>query len=158
GHSMVSTSVYSSEDVSQSAKVHVIKVITEAKAAEERYASLFSQMHEGVFTSTPEGRIVDCNEAFVTMLGYSHKEDILALDVVDSLYVDPDHREKFRGEISRQGFVRNFEYLLRRKDGKEINVMESSFATRDASGNIERYQGVLLDVTEMKRAEEEIRR
>ncbi len=158
GYSMVSTSVYSGGDASHDGKVHVIKDITEAKAAEERYASLFSQMHEGVFTSTPQGRIIDCNEAFVSMLGYSRKEEILALDVAEALYVDPDHREKFLSETSRHGFVRNFEYRLRRKDGKEISVIESSFATRDAAGNIERYQGVVLDVTEMKRAEEEIRR
>src|SRR5262249_23581026 len=115
-------------------------------------------MHEGVFASTPDGKIVDCNEAFVRMLGYASKEEVLKLDVVESLYVDPDHREKFLSEITRQGYVRNFEYLLRRKDGREINVIESSFATRDAAGEIDRYQGVLLDVTDMKRAEDEIRR
>src|SRR5215472_1177604 len=156
GYSMVSTSANSSE--AQNSKVHVIKDITEAKAEEERYASLFSHMHEGVFTSTPEGRIIDCNEAFVTMLGYSSKQEIQELDVTKALYVNPDHREKFLSETSRHGFVRNFEYVLRRKDGKEINVIESSFATRDTAGNVERYQGVVLDVTEMKRAEEEIRR
>ncbi len=57
-----------------------------------------------------------------------------------------------------QGFVRNFEILLRCKDGRKIHVIESSFATRSPSGTIERYQGVVLDVTEMKRAEDEIRR
>src|SRR5262249_49879960 len=154
GYSMVSTAVY----MAQNSKVHVIKDITETKTAEERYASLFSQMHEGVFSSTPEGRIIDCNEAFVTMLGYSSKQEIQELDVTKALYVNPDHREKFLSEASQHGFVRNFEYVLRRKDGKEIHVIESSFATRDAAGNVERYQGVVLDVTERKRAEEEIRR
>src|SRR5260370_999624 len=158
GYSMVSTSVYSGEDASHDGKVHVIKDITEAKAAEERYASLFSQMHEGVFTSTPQGRIIDCTQAFSSMLGYSRNEEILPLHVAQPLYVDPAHREKFLSETSRHGFARNFEYRLRRKDGKTISVIESSFATRDAAGNIERYQGVVLDVTEMKRAEEEIRR
>jgi two-component system NtrC family sensor kinase len=157
GFSVISTSAYSG-DASRGGTIHVIKDITEAKAAEERYTSLFNHMHEGVFTSTPEGKIVDCNDAFVRMLGYSSKDEILTLDVVESLYVDPDHRDKFLSEISRQGYVRNFEYLLRRKDGKEIHVIESSFATRDANGEIERYQGVVLDVTEMKRAEDEIRR
>jgi len=56
--------------------VHVIKDITEAKASEERYTSLFNHMHEGVFASTPNGKLVDCNEAFVRMLGYSNKEEV----------------------------------------------------------------------------------
>ena len=91
-------------------------------------------------------------------LGYESKEEILAMDVAHSVYVDSEDRNKFLTEISRQGFVRNFEILLRRKDGRKINVIESSFATRAPNGKIERYQGVVLDVTEMKRAEDEIRR
>ena len=156
GYSVVSSSRYTVEG-GQGA-IHVIKDITEARAADERYTSLFNHMHEGVFASTPEGKIVDCNEAFVRMLGYASKDEMLALEQVQSIYVDQESRERFLSEMSRQGFVRNFEYELRRKDGKEISVIESSFATRDPAGRIERYQGVLMDVTEMKRAEDEIRR
>lgn len=158
GYSVVSTSAYTGEDHSRVGTVHVIKDITESRAADERFTSLFNHMHEGVFVSTPEGKILDCNEAFVRMLGYDSKEDILKLDVAQSVYVDTEDRKKFLNEISRQGFVRNFEILLRCKDGRKINVIESSFATRAPSGKIERYQGVVLDVTEMKRAEDEIRR
>lgn len=158
GYSIVSTSAYAGEDPARPGTVHIIKDLTEARATEERYAVLFNHMQEGVFVSTPEGKVVDCNEAFVKMLGYSSKEEILKLDVVQSLYVNPDHRERFVSEMSHHGHVRNFEYLLRRKDGREINVIESSVATRDPGSKSERYQGIVLDVTEMKRAEEEIRR
>lgn len=157
GYSVVSTSSYSSEGMVGGA-VHVIKDITAARAADERYTSLFNHMHEGVFVSTPGGKILDCNEAFVGMLGYSSKEELLSLDVIQSLYVNQEDRGKFLSEISRHGYIRNFEYRLRRKDGQEITVIESSFATRDPAGRIERYQGVLMDITEMKRAEDEIRR
>jgi PAS domain S-box-containing protein len=156
GYSVVSSSRYTAEGAQGA--IHVIKDITEAKASDERYTSLFNHMHEGVFASTPEGKIVDCNEAFVRMLGYGSKDEMLALEQIQSIYVDQEGRARFLSEMSRQGFVRNFEYQLRRKDGKEISVIESSFATRDPAGRIERYQGVLMDVTEMKRAEDEIRR
>src|SRR5580765_1371560 len=158
GYSVVSTSAYTGEDHSRVGTVHVIKDITEAKAAEERFTSLFNHMHEGVFVSTPDGKIQDCNEAFVRMLGYDSKEDILKLDVAHSIYVDAEDRNRFRSEMDRRGFVRNFEILLRCRDGRKIHVIESSVATRAPSGQIERYQGVVLDVTEMKRAEDEIRR
>jgi PAS domain S-box-containing protein len=158
GYSVVSTSAYTSGDHSRGGTVHVIKDIAEAKAAEERFTALFNHMHEGVFVSTPEGKILDCNEAFVRMLGYSSKEEVLKLDVGETLYVDLEDRRKFLREISRQGYVRNFEIVLRCRDGEKITVIESSFATRGPSGKIERYQGLVLDVTEMKRAEDEIRR
>jgi two-component system NtrC family sensor kinase len=158
GFSMVSTSEYPGEAGSPAGTVHIVKDVTEAKAVEERYASIFDHMHEGVFVSTPEGKILDCNRAFVDMLGYPNKEELMKLDVVESLYVDAEHRERFMRLMDDQGFVRNFEFLLRRQDGKQIHVIESSFASRSATGEIERYQGILLDVSEMKRAEEEIRR
>ena len=158
GYSVVSTSRYAADEGTRGAVVHVIKDITEARAADERYTSLFNHMHEGVFASTPDGKIVDCNDAFVRMLGYGSKDELLSLDVNQCLYVYPADREKFLTEMSRHGFVRNFEYQLRRKDGQEITAIESSFATHDPAGRIERYQGVVLDVSEMKRAEDEIRR
>src|SRR6478609_708666 len=158
GYSVVSTSAYTGEDQSRAGTVHVIKDITEAKAAEERFTSLFNHMHEGVFVTTPDGKILDCNEAFVRMLGYDSKEDILKLDVAHSIYVDAEDRNRFRSEMDRRGFVRNFEILLRCRDGRKIHMIESSVATRAPSGQIERYQGVVLDVTETKRAEDEIRR
>jgi len=158
GYSVVSSSRYTVGASNSSGAVHVIKDITQARAADERYTSLFNHMHEGVFASTPHGKILDCNEAFVRMLGFSSKEEVLSIDVIQSIYVDQGDRTKFLNEMARQGYVRNFEYQLRRKDGKEISVIESSFATRDPAGRIERYQGVLMDVTEMKRAEDEIRR
>jgi two-component system NtrC family sensor kinase len=158
GYSMVSTSAYTGENPARPGTVHVIKDLTKTRATEERYAALFNHMQEGVFVSTPEGKVVDCNDAFVKMLGYASKEELLNLDLVESLYVDAQQRERFLGEMAKRGHVRNFEYLLRRKDGHLINVIESSVATREPGSRIERYQGIVLDVTDMKRAEEEIRR
>ena len=62
------------------------------------------------------------------------------------------------GRWSARDHLRNYEVALRRKDGAAITLLENSFATRDANGKIERYQGFLLDITEKKRAEEEMRR
>src|SRR5205807_4899234 len=105
-----------------------------------------------------EGKVVDCNEAFLLMLGYANKEELLKLDVRQALYVHPEERDEFLRLMGQHGFVRNFEYMLRRKDGTHVNVIESSFATHAENGEIERYQGVVLDVTEKKRAEDEVRR
>src|SRR5437899_12908312 len=55
-------------------------------------------------------------------------------------------------------YVRSCEVTCRRRDGSLLLAVESSFATRDATGNIERYQGFVLDMTEKRRAEDEMRR
>ena len=158
GYSVVSSSSYSGHD-SEGGMVHVIKDVTDIRIAEERYKALFDHMQEGVFVSSPQGKILDCNDAFVKMFGYSSKDELLELDAAQVLYIDPEDRRKFLEEMARHGFVRKFEYSLRHKDGRRVAVVESSFATRDpATGAIERYQGVILDVTEQKRAQDEIRR
>src|ERR1700687_2359905 len=115
-------------------------------------------MQEGVFVATPEGKLLDCNDAYIRMLAHTSREELLALNVDAELYAAQEQRDVFRREVELHNYVRNFEVTLRRKDGTLLTAMESSFATRDAGGKIERYQGFLLDMTEKKRAEDEIRR
>lgn len=158
GYSMVSTSSYSEQGGKQKGTIHVIRDTTDRRSAEERYRLLFEQVQQGVFVATPEGKLLDCNDAFVQMLGYETREELMALDINKEVYVSPEQREAFRKEIDAHNFVRNFEVTLRRKDGAQMTASESSFATRDSAGHIERYQGFVLDVTEKKRAEDEMRR
>jgi two-component system NtrC family sensor kinase len=158
GHSMVSSSSYTEQGTKQKGTVHVVRDISDRRAAEEKYRLLFEQMQEGVFVATVEGKLLECNDALVRMLGYSSREDLIAINIEHGLYTSPEQREAFRREIGLRNYVRNFEVSLRRKDGTLLTALENSFASRDHSGKIERYQGFLLDITEKKRAEDEIRR
>jgi PAS domain S-box-containing protein len=158
GYSVASTSTYAEQGSKQKGIIHVVRDITERRAAEQKYRSLFEQVHEGVFVTTPEGNLLDCNDAFVQMLGYPGRGALLSLNVDADLYTSAEQRRIFRREVEAHNFVRNFEVTLRRKDGSLLTAVESSFAIRDQEGKIERYQGFLLDITEQKRAEDEIRR
>lgn len=158
GFAMVSTSSYLEQGGKQRGTIHVVRDITDGRIAEEKYRMLFEQVQEGVFVATPEGKLLDCNDAFVRMLGHNSREELMALNVDRELYASTEQRETFRREVELHNFVRNFEVTLKRKDGAMITAVESSFATRDKSGKIERYQGFLLDITEKKHAEDEIRR
>jgi len=158
GFSQVSTSSYNEQESRHVGTVHIIKDVTEHRAIAERYRMLFEQVQEGVFISAPDGRLLDCNDAFVRMLGYGSKEELLKLDIPTQLYADPKVRSALLGEIDEKGYLRSFEITLRRKDGTSVPVLETSFARRDESGAVLTYQGFLLDMTEKKRAEDEIRR
>jgi PAS domain S-box-containing protein len=158
GFSVASTSTYTDQGTKQKGTIHVIRDITERRAAEQKYRSLFEQVQEGVFVASPDGKLLDCNDAFVRMLGHSSREELLGKNVDTEFYASPEQRVIFRQEVEAHNFVRNFEVNLRRKDGSQLAALESSFATRDAAGHIDCYQGFLLDVTEKKQAEDEIRR
>ena len=137
--------------------VHVLKDISERKRAEEKYRTLISNVQEGVFISTPQGRFLDFNDAFLRMTGYASREELMNLDA-SALYVNPADRDRLKKLLSDYGSVADFEFEIRRKDRETRTVLESSNAVRDAAGNIIAYQGFMLDITERKRAEQEIRR
>ena len=158
GFSVVSTSSYTEQGSPQKGIMHVVRDITDRRSAEEKYRLLFEQVQEGVYVANPLGQLIDCNDAFVHMLGYSQREELLVLNLNTEICVDPKQREAFRREIEDHNYVRNFDVTLRRKDGTLLLAAESSFATRDVAGNIERYQGFVLDMTEKRRAEDEMRR
>jgi two-component system NtrC family sensor kinase len=158
GQSVVSTSSYAEQGTQQRGTIHVVRDTTEHHAAEEKYRMLFEQAQEGVFVATLDGKLLDCNDAFVTMLGYTSRDELMALDLGGVLYAVAEERETFRKELEAHNYVRNFEVTVRRKDATLLTVAQSCFASRDAGGQIERYQGFVLDVTEKKRSEDEMRR
>jgi PAS domain S-box-containing protein len=158
GQSVVSTSTYAEHGSQLKGTIHVVHDTTARQIAEEKYRMLFEQVQEGVFVATPDGDLLDCNDAFVTMLGYSSRDELMALDMGSVLHAVPEEREAFLKEIKAHNYVRNFEITVRRKDGTLLVVAQSCFATRDSNGDIERYQGFVLDITEKKRSEDEMRR
>jgi PAS domain S-box-containing protein len=138
--------------------IHVLKDFTSRRQAENKFRTLFEKVQEGVFISTPEGRFVDFNDAFMRILGYESHDDLLGADLPAQLYVDPADRERRQRLLQEYGEVVDFEFDFLRLDGEVRTAHESSFATRDDSGAVVAYQGFLLDVTDQKQAEIDVRR
>ncbi len=136
--------------------IHVLKDFTSRKQAEDKYRMLFEKGHEGVFISTPDGTLVDFNDSFMHILGYESHDELCRVPAAD-IYVDAADRERLKRLLHEYGEVMDFEFQFRRADGEIRTAQESSFVTRDPSGAVVAYQGFLLDVTEQKRAELDIR-
>jgi len=157
GYFLTSNSTIADPAGRQLGIVHVLKDISDRKRAEEKYRTLVSNVQEGVFISTPQGRFLDFNDAFLRMSGYATREELVNLDVA-RLYANPPDRERLKKLLLDHGSVADFEFDMLRKDGDVRTVLESSNAVKDAAGNVIAYQGFLLDITERKRAEQDIRR
>jgi two-component system NtrC family sensor kinase len=158
GYFLASNSTFADPSGLQLGTVHVLKDITDRKRAEEKYRTLVSSVQEGVFISTPQGRFLDFNDALLRMTGYDNREELLAVDIPSAFFANTSDREKLKKLLHQHGTVADFEFEMRRKDGEIRNMLESSIAIRDAAGNVTAYQGFLLDITERKQAEYEIRR
>src|SRR5207248_10786106 len=158
GRSVVSTSFISPSQSAPAGTIHIISDITEQAAAEERYRRLFHGIREGVFITTADGRILDCHDALVNMLGYSSRTELMQVNMWQISTADVEHRQVFEHAMATRGFVQNHEVSVRRKDGHVLTALETSFVTRDPASRSTTYQGFLIDVTETRRAEEQVRR
>jgi PAS domain S-box-containing protein len=158
GFFLASNSTFTDPAGQKLGTVHVLKDITDRKRAEEKYRTLVSNVQEGVFISTPQGRFLDFNDALMRIVGYENRDELMAVDISKKLYVNPSDRERLKRLLQEHNAVADFEFEMRRKDGEVRTAMESSIAVRDATGNVTAYQGFILDITERKRAEQEIRR
>jgi PAS domain S-box-containing protein len=128
--------------------------ITEQREKELRFTELFETLQEGVYFSTPEGQLQDANPALVSMLGYAEKKELLSVEPA-ALSFEGGSAVLGRA-VDDRGSVRTREIKLRRKDGKPAIFLDSSRAVWDASGNIIRYQGTLVDITEKRNMERQL--
>lgn len=124
---------------------------------QDRYLALFNSIPLGLYRTTPEGQIVNANNALVEMLGFPDKESLLAYAAFD-LYVDPQERQKEKEMLASEEVVRDFEVRLRRLDGKIIWVRDNTHAVKDSEGKILYCDGILEDITAQKQAGEELQR
>jgi PAS domain S-box-containing protein len=158
GYFLASNSQFTDPAGRKLGTVHVLKDITERKKAEEKYRTLVASVQEGVFIATIQGRFLDFNAALMHITGYENRDELLGLDIGQQLYVNAAERDRLKKLLTEHGAVNDFEFDIRRKDGEIRTVSESSTAVRDAAGSLIAYQGFLLDVSDRRRAEQQIRR
>lgn len=129
--------------------------VTEQHEKELRFTELFETLQEGVYFSSPDGRLLDANPALVSMLGHVKKDDLLAVNPA-ALSFEASQESVLGRAVDDRGGVRTREVKLRRKDGSAAMFLDSSRAVWDTSGNIIRYQGTLVDITEKRKMEREL--
>jgi PAS domain S-box-containing protein len=129
------------------------------KRSEEKYRTIFENAVEGIFQATPDGRYLSVNPALARIHGFNSPEEMMAsvTDIAHQLYVDPSRRATLKHLIEKDGSVRNFEIMMRRRDGSLHWVSNTAHAIRDDRGAILYYEGTTEDITARKFAEEELK-
>jgi len=124
----------------------------ELRASEQRYRLLFERNLAGVYRTTLDGRVLDCNKSYARIFGYDSQEEALARRA-SGLYFDAADREKFIAQLREQGTLINAEWCLRRKDGSPVWILENSSLIEGEEDAPTSIQGTLVDITKRKRAE-----
>ncbi len=122
--------------------------------SEERYRNLFEGAMEGIFQSSPEGKVLAANEVCARMLGYGSGADVVA-EVVDSarqVWAQPDERSCFTALLCEKGVVRGYECQFVCKDGRRIWVSLSGQLVLGHDGEVVCYEGFVEDITDRHEA------
>jgi len=125
------------------------------KEAEAKYRTIFEDSKDMVYITSIDGEVLDVNQAGVDLFGYGSKEEMMQVYVRDT-FLNPEDRKRFRNEIRKEWFVKDFEVKLKKKDGTPIDVLITANARRDDSGKIISYEGTIKDISDRKMMEDEL--
>ncbi len=130
-------------------KEKLSKLLDDLMLTEERYRSIFENASVGIYRTTPEGKIIIANPALVKMLKYPSFEVLAKTD----LEVHDFPRNIFKKRIEKEEVIIGMETEWERYDKTKICISESSWLTRDKTGKVLFYDGVVEDISERKQAE-----
>lgn len=125
--------------------------------SEKKYREITENMLVGVYQVTLDGKLLFANKKISEMFGYdSTKELIAAINSVEELYARSEERKTITDEIIGKGFIKNKAVEFKRKDGQSVWIKMNARRTINNDGTII-LEGLMEDVTEFKRMEEQLR-
>ena len=133
-----------------------IKTEWSLRDSEVRFRTLFDESKDVFYISTTEGRFLDINPAGVELFGYASKEELLDVNIGRELYAYPQDRKRFCDLVDATGYTKDYEVLMKRKNGEKLWVLITSTALRDHRGIVTGFRGVIRDVTEHKKLEQQL--
>ena len=130
------------------------------RIAEENYRSIFENALEGIFQASPDGRYISVNPTMANIYGYSSPDEMIAsvTEIGTQIWVDPNCLDNLQRRFEEHGSLKDIELQVYRKDGSIIWVEENTRAVLDSNANLLYFEGIVQDITQRKRQEEELKR
>ena len=146
--------------------ISVVRDITERKNiekalrdSEEKLRLTFESMNDCLIIVNLQGRVLDVNEAAIKMAGFVSKSELLGTNAFD--LISPQDRERVMRDFAlrpKDKKQERLEYTVKPAHGNEFLAEITASSLVDASGNLIGYIAVLRDITEQKKAVEQLRR
>jgi PAS domain S-box-containing protein len=119
---------------------HATAVLAALRKSEQRYRLLFQLNPAGMFRSRRDGQILECNDAFVRLLGFSSREEAPSHNLRE-FYANPKERDDLMARLRPGGITTNQESQWRRHDGTPLSVLLN--VRQDEDGVLE---GLAIDM------------
>lgn len=127
------------------------------KTGEERYRSIIENIVDVYYRSDRNGRLIMVSPSGAELLGYDSERDMVGRNIADDFYHCAAERERLESVLREQGSVKDYEVVLRHRNGAPIPVSTSSRCYYNDQGEQEGIEGIFRDIRERKRAEEILR-
>ena len=123
------------------------------RESESRYQRLYENLLDGLAATNPKGDIIECNQAFLDMLGYSRQELVGRnfRDITPPQWIETDSLH-FWEQAMVQGHTDLYEKEYMRKDGTTFPVEIRVYLARDKKGNPVRVWALIRDISERTKA------
>ncbi len=125
------------------------------RESELNFRTLFEESRDAIWVTASNGFVIEANSASFSLLGYARTE-FIGIEA-SNLYADPADRERFIQRIHEHGFVKDYEVLLRRKNGSTVLCSFTSHLWQNGDGDIIGYRGIVRDISNQKCLERSLR-
>lgn len=130
------------------------QVVNQLYEEEQKYRNLFQQSIHAIYVTNEHHEFLDANPYMLRLLSYDLKE--IKQQVLSDIFVEPEEYQYFTDILTEDGEVRNYETALRRKNGKALECSLSATAIEDTDGNVQGFQGIMEDISDRKRVQQEL--
>ncbi len=128
------------------------------RESESRLRFLFDNAVLGIFQTTPDGEVLSVNPAFARMFGYGSPDEVVrTIGSAREFYVDANDRRRVLDAVLNGPGWGKFEVPYRRRDGSSFPSILHIWGARGADGRIVRFEGFVEDISERRRAQDELR-
>jgi diguanylate cyclase (GGDEF)-like protein/PAS domain S-box-containing protein len=123
--------------------------------SEARYRGLIENIPDVVYKTDLAGKVTYVSPSVHTVVGYT-VEEAIGLGLPEQVYAEPKDRELFLKKISSEGYVKNFEAKLLRKDGSPWWGSTSAHIVKNDDGDVHSIEGIVRDISVQKIAQEKL--
>jgi len=123
--------------------------------SEKKYRKIFEESKDVIFIFDADTRLVDISPSAQELFGYT-REELFTLDIAGDIYCRREDRERFLRALFADGFVKNMELELKRRDGERLLVHISASVLRDGKEAVTGYMGIVHNMTEHKKLETQL--
>ncbi len=124
------------------------------RESEEKYRTLFEESKDAIFIVRPKGEIIDANPASSELFGVTGDE-LVGANVLQ-FYKNSSDGEKIRRAIDENGFIREFNWRIKRNDGIERICNLTASAWKNDHGEVIAHLSIARDITAAKHLEEQL--